>query len=303
MNVLQFNRTYELIIGEVGSGKGLRIEGNEKEGTGLQISFWIKKSVNNKKSSNTCEINLYNLSEDSVNYLQKPESAVILNVGWDGVNKTLFRGIIKEVETNGKTGRLDRLTTLECIPGEGIIYKSDISKTFPSGSTPRDVIEYLIEETSTIEKASFNSERLSEVMAFGYTAEGTVKSIISDLAHAYDFYYQIDDHKIFVSDFDKFQSPNSVQRAFVITAETGLIGTPSFVADKGEMQKEDPERFDGVKFKALLNPSIKPGMAVSLKSSIVTGIYRVDNVDYAGDWRGGEWNINCTCSKINAREV
>lgn len=300
---IQLKRTYELILGQPNSGKGLFINGDEDANEGLQISFKISKHIDNKENSNESTIEIYNLSEDSIKYIQRDHVAVILKVGYKGTgNKLLFQGIVTEVETDDRTGG-DRRTSLRCVPADSLVYTPSISKTFPANTTPRQIINYLIGQTQSISRASFNSDNIDTPFPFGYAVEGSVKSIMSELARDFNFNWRVDGNRMFVNDPDKYQSPNSVERAFQISPSSGLLGTPSFASPDGKRVKEDENKRAGVKFRSLINPLIIPGSAVSLKDTQLEGIVRVNAVEYSGDWRGNSWEAEYYCSRLSGREV
>lgn len=303
MENIQFNRTYELIIGKPNSGRGLQIIGDELEKSGLQIDFNVKKNIDNKEQGNTCTIRITNLSEDSINSIQKKNLAVILKVGYNGDNKLIFSGIISEIETDDRSSGQDRVTSVKCVPADSQVYSPVISKSFPANTTPRVIISYLIGQSTALSKASFNSENIDKRFPFGYPVEGTVKQILNELARDFDFQYRIDGHRLYVNDPDKYQSGNSIERAFVISPDTGLIGVPTFASSDGKKIKEDVTQKNGIKFKALLNPLLQPGQAVTLKDTTIKGTYRINSVDFNGDWRGNEWYATCHCAKINGKEV
>lgn len=303
MEDLQFRRTYEVIIGSPNTGKGLQIIGDEAANSGLQLSFKVKKNIDNKEESNTCKIDLVNLSEDSINYIQKDSMSIILKVGYNNNNKILFRGMISEVETDDGRSRQDRVTTLQCVPADALTYQPSISKTFPSKTTPRQVINFLIGQSTTINRASFNSNNIDRPFDFGYPIQGDVKSILSEMARDFDFNYRIDGQRLYVNDPNKYQSTNSIERAFVISPSSGLLGEPTFASADGKKLKDDTQRKKGVKFRSLINPLIQPGSAVSLKGSTIEGIFRVNSVEYSGDWRGNTWEALCHCSKLTGSEV
>jgi hypothetical protein len=303
MENIQYNRTYELLVGQPNSGKGIQILGDEVEETGLQIKFSVNKHIDNKENSNTCEIKITNLSEDSVNTIQKRNMAVVLKVGYNGNNKILFTGMTSEVDTDDKQSGSDRVTTIKCVPADSLFYSPVISRTFPANTTPRTIINYLIGQSTTLAKSSFNSSNIDKKFPFGYPVEGTVKQILNELSRDFDFNYRIDGNRLYVNDPNKYQSPNSIERAFVISPGTGLLGVPTFASADGKKSKEDKTAKDGVKFKALLNPLLQPGQAVSIKDTSITGTYRVNSAKFTGDWRGGSWDVTCHCSKILGTEV
>lgn len=307
-NNLQFKRTYELLIGEINSRKGLQIIGDEDKNSGLQLTFSIKKNFNNAEQSNTCTIDLYNLSEDSIKYLSKENMAIILKVGYKGnsevsSNKEIFRGIVSELETDDRSNRQDRKTSLKCVPADSITYQPRISKTFPANTTPRQVINYLVGQSGTIARASFNSDNIDKKFPFGYPVEGTVKSVLNELSRDFNFVYRIDGKRLYINDPNRYQSPNSIQRAFVISPDTGLLGVPSKASSDGKKSEDDTTKKDGIKFRSLINPLIKPGTAVSIKDTVITGIYRVNTAEYSGDWRSNRWEATYHCARLTGKEV
>lgn len=303
-DILQFNRTYRLVIGKPNSGKGIEIIGDEKNNQGLQISFDVKKHVDNKEKSNDASITLYNLSEDTINYIQQDNLAVFLFVGYSGNNKLLFQGITQEIDTDDRMRGSDRKTTIKCVPADSLVYSPSISKTFPANTTPRQIINYLISQSTTLSRASFNSKNVDERFPFGYPVSGTPKQILNELARDFNFTYNIDGKRLYVADVNRYQSPNSVERAFVISPSTGLVGVPSFASADGKKTKDDTTRKSGVKFTALCNALIKPGSAVSIKDTTINGIFRVNSAEYKGSWRDSNtWYVECWCSKLSGREV
>lgn len=299
----QFNRTYELILGKPESSKGLRILGDEAEGTGLQLQFTVKKNIDNKEKSNTCEIKLTNLSEDSIKYIHKKNSAVILKVGYANNNKILFSGMTTEIITDDKLRGSDRVTTLRCIPANSQVYSPTLSKTFPANTTPRTIINYLIGQSTALAKSSFNSTNIDKPFPFGYPIEGSIKQILNELARDFDFHYRIDGNRVYVNDVGSYQSPNSVERAFVISPGTGLIGAATKSTSDGKKLDSDSDNHNGVKFKAQMNALLQPGQAVKIQDTAVSGTYRVNTAEFSGDWRSGDWDVTCHCSKITAREL
>lgn len=299
----QFKRTYELVIGDPSNSKGLKITGDEAKNEGLQITFNIKKHVDNKEQSNTCTLNLYNLSEDSIKYIEQDAMAVIFKVGYNGDNKVLFTGITKEVDTDHRSSNNDRKTTIKCVPSDSFTYQPKISNTFPEGTTPRQVIDYLVGESTGISKSSFNSDNIDQEFPFGYTVEGSVKSVLDELSRDYRFQYRLDGGSISINDYNRYQSPNSSSKATVISPTTGLIGVPDYASADGKRVKDDIVKKNGIKFTALINPLLSPGGAVSLKNTRIEGIYRINSASFGGDWRGNKWEVTCHCSKLPAQEA
>lgn len=293
----QFRRTYELIIGDPSSGDGLKITGDEARNEGLDIRFDIKKFVDNKGSDNTSDIYITNLAEKTINFIKRENAKIILKVGYDGDNKVIYVGDVSEIESNQKAGQVDRETKITCIPDANVHYSPTISKTFPANTKVRAILDHLIGQ-GTISKGSYNSGNIEKTFPFGYTVDGTPKEILNDLSRDFNFNYRIDNRRLYVSDPNEYEKSSSKENAYVISPDTGLIGTPVYASADGKKIKNAKTKKEGVKFSALLNPLIQPGQAVKLKSSTVNGVFRVNAVEFKGSWRGNDWMVTCWCAIV-----
>ncbi len=170
------------------------------------------------------------------------------------------------------------MTSIKCVPADSLYYSPVISRTFPANTTPREIINFLIGQSGSLSKASFNSDNLDTKFPFGYPVEGSIQSIMNELSRDFDFNYRIDGSRIYVNDPNRYQSPNSVERAFVISPDTGLIDVPTFASADGKKNKDDKTAKDGIRFKALLNPLLQPGQAVKITDTNITGIYRINKL-------------------------
>lgn len=293
----QFRRTYELIIGEPSTGDGLKITGDEAANEGLDIRFDIKKFVDNKGSDNTSDIYITNLAEKTLNFIKREGVKIILKVGYNGDNKVIYVGDVSEIESDQKAGKVDRETKIRCIPDANTHYSPTISKTFPSNTKVKTILNFLVGQ-GTITKGSYNSRNIEKTFPFGYTIDGTPKQILNDLSRDFNFNYRIDNKRLYVSDPNSYETKSSKDNAYLISPDTGLIGTPVYASPDGKKIKNAQTKKEGVKFSALLNPLIQPGQAVKLKSSVINGVFRVNSIEFKGQWRGGEWMVTCWCAIV-----
>lgn len=298
----QFRRTYEITLGDPGE-TGITIEGNEELNKGLNLRFTITKNINNTTDNDRCSISLVNLSEDSINYISEGSSVIILKVGYNGDNKTIFQGIIQELETDDRTGDVDRVTTFRCLPASNFTYERNISRTFPPESTPRQVLNFIIGNSEGLSRSAFNSDKLDTPIPFGYSVEGSTNTVLKEISRDFGFHWRISGDKLYVNDPDKYEKPDSVETAYVFSPDTGLKGRPVYVRGDGRDLESSENKRRGLKFTSLINPLVKPGSAIQIKDTALEGIYRVNSIEYRGDWRGNSWDAVCTCSKINAQEV
>lgn len=69
-----------------------------------------------------------------------------------------------------------------------------------------------------------------------------------------------------------------------LDSNTGLVGSPSKTAK-------------GVEFTSLIQPKIRPGVKVKIKSKILEGIFKVRKVTHDGDSHQGDFLTKCEGTK------
>lgn len=307
-----FMRTYELIFGEPSKGKGLQLTGDEAKSKGYQLSFRIRKFLNNATSPNIAEIELDNLSEELINYLKKQAESVSLSVGYENNNLLLFSGNILEVESKPhKSGGSDKTTKITCTPSASFIHVVGVDKTFPAGTSVKNVIDYVVQTSPDLVQSTYNSSVISSKFPFGYTAHGTGKQIIDSLSKEFGFTYRVDKHRLVISDHDKYQAKNSKSQAFLLTWGTGLKTSPTYASPDGKTislrptkkkstQEKLKEKHAGIKCTALINPLLVPGAAVKIQGTEHDGIYRISGSEFVGDWKSSnKWDVELFCTKID----
>lgn len=281
-----YNRSYQLNVGK------LEIIGNERNKEGLNISFNIKKKPDAKKSGNSATINITNLSDDNINYIRDTEPAIILRIGYDNVNKVIFKGIVKELDTDDYTGGMDRRTTLKCVPSNSVTYTPVVSMTLLPNQSVRNAVDKTI-ESSGLTVGTISASGLNNRYPHGYSIEGSPRDVLSQLGSENEFEYRIDNDTVHVTDIHGVQGTTG--NATVISPLTGLIGVPTRASPDGSKVKSDKDRKNGIRFKALANPDLQPGRLIKIENTKITGLFRIKSVTFNGDWRGGNWTAVCYC--------
>lgn len=251
--------------------------------TQLNISFEVEKKFD--ASPNTCEITVYNLSEDTVGYLEtntKQKPFIKLEAGYsDEGMKTIFLGNV-EVVSETFEGE-DRVTKIYCTDGGEELKNALVSLYYPKG-TSYDAMVDDIAKSIGLPKGDiipFGSPYITKqpVYLVGKAAEALKR--LSENAGAL---FTIQDLALTIVPEDK---PVQRQCAF-ISPETGLIGSPSFV-DESQSEKAAPDGSKGITFKCLLNGAIVPNEVVELESNKYKGQYKVTKVKHLGEYEGDSW--------------
>jgi len=282
--MIQFNRNYELRIGDAESGEGVLIKD-------LQIKFTIKKVVNNNKKTDECSVDIVNLSDEHLALIQVEYPVLALSCGYDGNLVEIFRGDITTEETQ-KRGT-DRVTRITASPRYTDLNHILMSELIPDGGTVEDGIEKIRKQTS-IAKGVYKGEQLSQIITYGYPLVGTPRQMLDQVCNAYKLDWKIEGDALYINAVDTVDTEIK-NLAPVISAKTGLLDAPyQFKGSEGQ-SKDDPAKRKGLRFKALINPTVVPGSLVKVVHKDTDSFYRVDEVTYKGDYRGNSWEMECVC--------
>lgn len=283
-----FDRKYLLQIGDAETGDGLSIND-------LQITFKVRKSVNNKNKIDRCSISVYNLSNSSLAFLETDYPVAILSCGYGSQDSVvrLFYGEVVEVETT-KRG-VDRVTKIDITPSFSELTFQVMSELVPENGTVEDVIEVIRKQTS-LGKGVYKGAALSRRIVYGYPLSGTPKEMLDRVCEVYKLEWRIDGESLYINDYSTVDSELQ-ELAPVISPATGLLQLPYYFKGSDKKSTTDEKNATGIKFTALLNPNVIPGTIVRVDYEDNSDYYRVEEVDYTGDFRGNNWYMICVCSR------
>lgn len=315
------NRAYKLLIGSATNtiqkrtknsafkstvDLDTKLETTEKSSSNLyllqdhQITFSIKKD--NNKDPNQAEIVVYNLSDDTVNYINRGirnNLAVALAVGYEGEELVMiFKGTIQWVSDTFDS--VDRKTTLHCLDGGINIAEARTSRSYPKGTKIKRVVTDLVKDLGTTEGNIHvdNDQTLSSATAMC----GNTSHYLEHICKSIDHNVSIQDGSVYVTP----RSQMSSARSAYISPETGLIGSPEpFHNDikptkkVTKSSKKAKKPTDGVKFKCQMNGAILPEKTIWLKSRDYDGPFKVVSVSHNGDKEGKEWVTEVECVSVS----
>ncbi|MCJ8478689.1 hypothetical protein MOO17_11670 [Escherichia coli] len=266
-----------------------------------QITFNIKKD--NNKDPNQAEITIYNLSDDTVNYINRGirnNLAVALAVGYEGQELVMiFKGTIQWVSDTFDS--VDRKTVLHCLDGGINISEARTSRSYPKGTKVKRVVADLVKDLGTTEGNIHidNDQTLSSATAMC----GNTSHYLEHICKSIDHNVSIQDGSVYVTP----RSQMSNARSAYISPETGLIGSPEpFHNDikpakkVTKASKKAKKPTDGVKFKCQMNGAILPEKTIWLKSRDYDGPFKVVSVSHHGDKEGSEWVTEVECVSVSA---
>lgn len=268
----------------------------------LQITFDIKKDT--AKDPNKAVINVYNLSDDTLAYINnniRNSLAVALMVGYrnNGL-PVIFKGTVQWTQTTRQGA--DKVTELHCLDGGMNLSIANTSRSYPKGTKIKKIIgdlagdlgcvtgNILVDDDSAISSASFFCGNT------GHNLEALCKSI---------------NHTVSIQDGSVYVTPANMRRratCFYVSETTGLIGSPEVYHDdlkpakkvsKKTVNAKKKRPATGVTFQMLMQGAILPEKTVYLKSDDFDGYFKVSSVTHTGDYYGGEWITKVTASSVS----
>jgi hypothetical protein len=270
-----FQRKAEVIIGK----KIATTNAPQRSANALniqnRIQFQIEKTSDS--NSNKAKISIYNISEESRNFLEQKDLTLFLDAGYKNNTSQIFFGDIIDIKTHRLPSNADIITTLLCGTSEKLLKNSFIDIGLKPNATNKTLIN-IIKQKLNLLTSSANGENIKNIIyKNGYSFSGTIKDLFDELTKNSDHEWNIQDGELNILPKNK----TSKQMAVVISPETGLIETPT--------KKEK-----GISFECLLNPLLKIGSPVKIHSKLFSNlegeIVKISKIKYDGDSEEGKWN-------------
>jgi len=303
-STLLFGRYAAVRIGIPGKqGKLLESISQDNEGEivqGIRMSFKIEKT--SEASPNKAQIDLYNISPNTIELLHTKGVAIGLEVGYGiiggakPVAKLVFSGDVFKCVTLKKGA--DYVTTIENGDGLNAFQNSNVNASFAPGTPVKSVIEQVVGNFGGLGVGEVNlGDAASSQFVNGFTASGSARDTMDQLAGKTGTEWSVQNGLVQVLPVNSFTSFPPVLLQSVADERggepinTGLIGSPTLSGFSHSKEK----KFHGVEFKALLNPELAPGRRVHIKSKNdkVFGTFVVRKVTHNGDTRTGPWFSEC----------
>jgi len=269
-------RKAELIVGKKVEGNNGPVEPVIAKVFRTRIVFEVEQDASG--NANKAKIKVFNLSQESLTFLEQKNLVCFLRVGYEGSGlSVLFFGDIDEkngihVERNGP----DVITTIEAGDAEKTLREANIQIGLAQGATNLQVINAAAAKLKV--STAFKTKIKSIKFQNGFSYSGSVKNLLNDLGTQAGFEWSIQNGELLIlgpTETDK-------QEAVLVSARSGLIGFPTKTQDK-------------VIFTSLLNPKIRPGRAVRLESKIFLqdagANVKVSKTTFKGDSSEGPWEV------------
>jgi hypothetical protein len=275
-----FDRKWEVRIGTKEKG-GLDV-------SELRTAFHVKKTL--KREPNTCELKIWNLSEESRAKLSAKALDVSLNAGYaaTGVHQ-LYLGQVRSAVS--RVDGPDIITTVSSGDGEKAQQGTWINQPVGPATPALQVFQAIVQELGKKGVGAGNAAELAALLSArgiatfhptGGVLSGNAAMVLTDLCRSAGIEWSIQDGVIQFVDVIKPRSNFAV----LLSPATGLKGSPAVNA-KGEVDA-----------KCSLIPGLRPGDLVVFDSVAVKGGYKITEIEYVGDTHGDEWDAEIKCTRF-----
>lgn len=260
---VQFRRRARLVVGTT-------------EIVELGFVFHVTKSL--KAQPNQAEIKVRNLAPSTRKLLEEPKTLPCqLDVGYvDEPLHTVFLGTVRTARS-AKEGT-EIITTIAT--GDDGHIAARPSVTVPSKASPAELLDLVAKQMGV------GVGNLSEVLG-SVTGGGAVSStvisgrgpeMLTQAARSMGLEWSVQNGALQFLPRGKAVAGDVVLLSSTgKSGNTGLVGSPS-VDNKGVLSA-----------RCLIQPDLEPGRVVVIEGKAIRGAYRLEEVVYSGDTRGGDW--------------
>lgn len=247
----------------------------------MKIQFKCAKT--NTSSPNKAEISIYNLAQATRSLLEAKNTKVNLSFGYLGLNPNgflnssstvdlVFVGDVTDLTQNIQPP--DVITKIQCGDGDNRSRNARHNKGYP----PNAKLDKILKDLGTslgLAKSVFKDVP-DITIANGFTSIGLVRDNLDVLTKSYGLEWSIQDDALQVIP----EGAPTADKVILISSDSGLVGSPK-------------KTKNGIEFESLIQPSLKPGRQVQIKSNLINGVFKLRNVTHEGDSTSGSFLSKC----------
>jgi hypothetical protein len=233
------------------------------------VKFKVEKTSDEKP--NTCEIEIYNLNENTRAAFQAKPSLVRLEAGYGDEISRIFEGDLSFGPSvhNG----VDWITTVNVAEGGRAFAHATASRSYKAGVNHKQVIADVAKSMGLKVPTSIKEAKaLAGQFVSGLTLHGPSQAQMTKILKPHGFGWSVQNNQL------QILPTNGVRpdQAIVISKETGMIGSPALDAPK------EPGKPVTIKVKTLLEPGLIPGGRIRVIAEALNGLFRIDKVTLTG---------------------
>ena len=260
--------------------------------TDLQIKGSIKSSKQDS-TTNNMSIDIYNLSDTTVDLISQEDVIVQLEVGYPNQPlKSLFNGNLSQIytESNG-TDRITRVLATESLAN---IREAKADREWNHDVTVRKVFEDIILNDLKLAIGNMHNIPLSSTEGLNkvlkkFSTTGLAKVVLDDLANGHDLAWNIVDGEVNVYPVGSGRNDQTKEKIPIYTIDSGLIRAPNKSVINSDKVKGSKEKKNGEVFEVVLNPRLIVGGLIKVESRNFNGEAVIKELSHDFNYWQGKW--------------
>lgn len=263
-----------------GAGTG---DAQFREQPGFRIAFEVVKS--NDTKANKAVATIYNLAESSrVRFAEVRRPRFIIEAGYQTTLARIFDGEATHVASSRDGPEFQtKITAADGLQAKRAIVNVSLRGKQTVGQIIRQVANAMgVEGAGVLSKAlagDFDGALAQAgAMISGGALHGTAEKIMADLSRAAGWEWSIQNRKLVILLPDGYIE----EEVIILGPGTGLIGSPS-------RRRDEKTKKEIVTARSQLQARFEVGGQVNLRSSEISGLFRIERVRAFGDTQGGDW--------------
>lgn len=267
-------------------------KGGELKVEDLRMEFLVTKNIS--ASQNKAAIKIYNLKQGNRTKIKEEFDAVKIEAGYQGTIGAkgnvgiIFSGQIRTVLHH--RNETDIITTVECGDGDKAARTGAISKSFPKGTKPKEMLEELITKMPGVEKGEWKGVDDLPAYTRPVVMCGACSKELNKIARTHKLHWSIQDGALEIVPGDGYIDDN-----VVISPESGMLSVPSITDN-------------GIRVKTLLNPQLRINRTITVKSEELEmngapSKYRISGLSFKGNNMDGDFEAEILGESIDGKKV
>ncbi len=281
-----FGRTCTLTLGTTQLKLAKAVVGGQAPSidtqAGIALTFKVKKNL--KPEPNSVEIKVWNLSPATRKSIEQPKLVPVqLDVGYGGDNHTVYLGQLRSAESIVDGPNI--ITTISSGDSEQAFGPQRALFKVPAQATPQQILQLAGQAMGVGTGNLAQAQALASASTGGpaRTFHGVAATVMGKVVRSNGLEWSVQDGALQL--LQTGQSIGTAATAVLLSAQTGMIGSPSS-DNKGI-----------VTVKALIQPGLLPGLPIVIAGALLQGAYRIEDAEFNGATWGPDWTVTLHCRK------
>lgn len=248
----------------------------------LKVEFKVSKNL--KPEPNKVQIKIWNLAPTTRKSLESQATIPVqLDVGYGGQNSTIYLGQLRSSDSQREGA--DIVTTIASLDSAKAMSKGRIKLKIPANATGGQILTNIVTAMGVGMGNTAQMAALATATTGGPArlVHGLASTVMSQFARANGLQWSVQDGVMQLVSIGKNIGASST--AVVLSAQSGMIESPT-ADNKGV-----------VKVKSLIQPGLFPGRPVVVNGALLSGLFRIEEMEASGDTMGADWTCSLTCRK------